>query len=100
MSERAWLLWYEDASVEPEIFAGAGAEKAAKSRFESSRQHWTCRLFVEHTQTPQHTKACSECGESYEYDPQLTDHVCPGCGEDVCDKCFENGNEHCGPRSW
>lgn len=45
--ELAWLLWYEDNSVEPEVFSGLGAEKAARARFESARQNWTCRLFVE-----------------------------------------------------
>ena len=46
-NEPAWLIWYEDASSKPEIFAGMGAEEAAKKSFESTKQHWTCRLFKE-----------------------------------------------------
>lgn len=43
----AWLLWIEDASAEPQIFVGEGAEEAARAAYESARQHWTCRLFCE-----------------------------------------------------
>ena len=45
--EVAWILWFEDASARPEVFAGCGAEAAARAAFESARQNWTVRLFRE-----------------------------------------------------
>jgi hypothetical protein len=45
--EPAWLLWFDDPSVESEVFTGEGAEEAAKTIYESARQHWSCTLFKE-----------------------------------------------------
>lgn len=36
---------------------------------------------------PLPSKACSVCGESFQFNEQLLDHVCPGCGEDLCPGC-------------
>lgn len=40
-----WLIFYEDNDMAPEVFCGAGAEQAAKARYEIARQHWSCILF-------------------------------------------------------
>lgn len=44
-ADDAWLVYYEDASQMPEIFAGAGAKEAARNRFEQASSHWTAHLF-------------------------------------------------------
>ena len=42
-----WVVWYQDASVGPEIFAGEGAEDAARAFFEEARGHWSVILLRE-----------------------------------------------------
>ncbi len=41
----AWILVYEDASVEDERFSGDGATEAARKRFDRARENWACHLF-------------------------------------------------------
>lgn len=47
MIEVMWIVWYQDASVPPEVFAGSGAEDAAREFFEEARGHWTVVLLKE-----------------------------------------------------
>lgn len=42
----AMLIWYDDASVPPEMFSGHGAEDAAYSRYEQISTSWNAHLFV------------------------------------------------------
>lgn len=42
----AWLIHYEDADRDVEIFTGEGAETAARSRYDESCQSWNCTLFA------------------------------------------------------
>lgn len=46
MSEGLWAIFYEDASVPPEVFMGCGAEEAAKAAYEERRTNWNCWLLV------------------------------------------------------
>ena len=32
-------------------------------------------------------KTCSVCALAFQFNEQLTDHTCPGCGEDLCPSC-------------
>jgi len=32
-------------------------------------------------------KQCQQCARSFQYSPQVLDHVCADCGEDVCPQC-------------
>ena len=41
-----WAIWFDDADRELEIFAGEGAEEAAKRRYEVCRVQWNCELLV------------------------------------------------------
>lgn len=47
MSEDAWIVYYQDASVDQVLFAGEGAEEAAWTHFNDARQHWSVVLFKE-----------------------------------------------------
>lgn len=47
MGERAWLIYFDDAARDVEVFVGAGAETAARSRSEQVGQAWTHTLFVD-----------------------------------------------------
>ena len=47
VDEETWLIWYEDASVQSEVFVGESAEESALARFDQAGQNWTCRLFRE-----------------------------------------------------
>lgn len=49
-SEGGWLIFYEDHDLAPEVFCGAGAEQAARARYEIARQHWSCSLFKQFRQ--------------------------------------------------
>lgn len=39
-----WMVYYEDASVAPEIFFGEGAEQAARARYAQAKVSWSCHL--------------------------------------------------------
>lgn len=41
----AWLIHFEDASLRPEIFSGAGSEEGARRRFAEASTNWNCNLF-------------------------------------------------------
>lgn len=41
----AWIIWFEDEDVAPEIFSGHGATEAAGKRFAMVRSNWNCHLF-------------------------------------------------------
>lgn len=43
---KVWLIHFEDACMESEIFAGDEAEAAANKRLVYLSQNWTCHLFV------------------------------------------------------
>lgn len=43
----AFLIFYEDHVVTPEVFLGDGAEQAARTRFKQARDHWSCHLFAQ-----------------------------------------------------
>jgi len=43
---KAWLIWYHDVDRPPEFFSHAGAEEAARKRFEQVSASWNCLLFV------------------------------------------------------
>lgn len=40
-----WLIYFEDKSVNPEVFTGEGAEAAARHRFKVLLGNWSCHLF-------------------------------------------------------
>lgn len=40
-----WVILYADQDRLPEHFSGAGADEAAKRRFDQLKASWTCRLF-------------------------------------------------------
>lgn len=42
-----WIIWYHDTDVAPEIFAGYGAEEAARKRFTIAKLNWSCILLRE-----------------------------------------------------
>lgn len=44
LSEAFWLIWFEDAEMDPETFSGCGAEDAAKRRYNQLLGNWTCHL--------------------------------------------------------
>lgn len=46
-SEPTWLIRYADQDICGEIFAGAGAEEAARRRFDQQRGHWSISLYQE-----------------------------------------------------
>lgn len=39
-----WVIWFEDAEMDPELFVGHGAEDAAHARFDMVRSNWSCHL--------------------------------------------------------
>lgn len=41
-----WMVYFEDAAAHPrpEVFFGEGAEAAARKRYESAKDHWSCHL--------------------------------------------------------
>ena len=41
----SWLIFYEDADKNPEVFAGEGAETAAIERFTELSWNWNVTLF-------------------------------------------------------
>ncbi len=43
--DTAWLIYYEDADVRPEVFAGFGAETGAKRRFRQVTIGYNAHLF-------------------------------------------------------
>jgi hypothetical protein len=43
-----WLIHYEDADVDDEVFTGEGAEAAALARFERCLGSWNCQLFMQY----------------------------------------------------
>ena len=44
----AYLLWFEDAEMQPILFSGAGARDAAIRAYEARSLAWNCVLFVDH----------------------------------------------------
>ena len=67
VGEFPWIIYYDDPSVPPEIFGGAGAEKSARARFAEAQNNWNCTLFVDasalSSQQPVASAAVRECGE-------------------------------------
>jgi hypothetical protein len=53
----AWLIFYEDHVVTPEVFVGEGAKEAAYKRFNQARDHWSCHLFARVADSTASTKA-------------------------------------------
>lgn len=72
--EHEWVIVYADQARMVEHFSGAGADAAARGRFEQLKMAWTCRLFQcvdktgygpsvkanEHSPDPAY---CSQCGQ-------------------------------------
>lgn len=46
-TEPAWVVIYDDPDMPDEIFMGAGAEVAARRRFNEQRGAWSLSLFQE-----------------------------------------------------
>ena len=44
---RAFVIKYDDADVEDEVFVGEGAEEGALYRYAQASQSWNCHLFIE-----------------------------------------------------
>jgi hypothetical protein len=67
--ESIWLLAFADQEAQPPLaFSGAGADAAARRKFERASDMWTCRLF--------------RCVAQSGYGPPVTtDTRCPTCGE-------------------
>ena len=42
---KAWLIYFDDADIKPEVFTGEGAGEFAQKRYESLCQHWSVTLF-------------------------------------------------------
>ena len=45
-TEPAYIIWFDDASVAPEVFAGHGATDAAHKRYEQISARWNAHLFA------------------------------------------------------
>lgn len=68
----AFLIFYEDHVVTPEVFTGEGAEYAARTRFKQARDHWSCHLFAkidDSTRALQSLPAIAETAVGYRYIP-------------------------------
>jgi hypothetical protein len=58
----AYLIFFEDFDMRPEVFKGAGAERAARLRFNAVLSNWTAHLFarVDDGKRPTATKRCEQ----------------------------------------
>jgi hypothetical protein len=45
--DQPWIIWFEDASMNPEVFSGVGAEAAAKARYGQLNVNWNVHLLTE-----------------------------------------------------
>lgn len=45
MDNPAWLIYFEDRDVPPELYTDEGAEENARARFKVLLQSWSCHLF-------------------------------------------------------
>ncbi len=45
MRDPAWLIYFDDKDIPPEVFTGPGADAAASSRLISLEQSWSVTLF-------------------------------------------------------
>lgn len=45
MMDDAWLIYFEDREVPPEIYTGEDAEANARARYAVLLQSWSCHLF-------------------------------------------------------
>jgi hypothetical protein len=50
--ECAWLIYFDDRDMPPEIFTGCGAEDAAHKRFKMVSGNWNCTLFQSVSPSP------------------------------------------------
>jgi hypothetical protein len=41
-----WVVWYEDTEKKPDVFFGDGAEAAARAKFASANDNWSCHLLT------------------------------------------------------
>jgi len=57
--EFTWVIKFDDADREDEVFGGAGAEDAARRRFEQAQVSWNCTLFVEEA----YVRFCTQSAE-------------------------------------
>ena len=48
----AWLIYFEDVDVRPEIFTGEGAEQAARHAYKRALTNWNCHLFQKVAEPP------------------------------------------------
>jgi len=46
-TEPVWIIRYQDQDMSDEVFAGEGAEKFARRRFDQQRNAWSLSLFQE-----------------------------------------------------
>ena len=53
-----WMVYFEDASIKPELFFGEGAEQAARTHYQSAKDAWSCHLLsrVPDPQRPAHAE--------------------------------------------
>jgi hypothetical protein len=119
IAESAWLIYFHDADIRPEVFTGEGAEAAARRRFADLRQSWTVDLFQQLAQQPAGDRdvmqatadrvdkwpAWKQGEESARQKSSHVDcqeclrlrHKCPKCYEDSC-LCGGVGCNRCEPR--
>lgn len=83
--EHEWVIVYADQARMVEHFSGAGADAAARGRFEQLKMAWTCRLFqcVDKTGYGPSVKATALPGISI-LDRTVT--VCAAC---LCASCWQ-----------
>lgn len=51
MSDEVWVIKYDDADVEDEVFTGEGAEEIAREVYAKRQDNWTCHLLTRASDT-------------------------------------------------